>query len=167
MQGQLAMSKSTNHTKVGPIQRGRTDGLEPVTDYDSKTVMMVAERHDNIEISGIVTRFDQRASIPREVTVIQRTDTYYGPELLVHAVIDGDEHNFRLNAPGPDSHLCLWAGEMTEENRLREWFAAAEVKASMSAEQPPYENCEQCGEEIRTIEHERESLLGRCSRVQE
>lgn len=159
------MSRSTDGGGFGPIHKGEIDGLEPVTDYDSKTVMMAAERHDKIEITDTVDQFADRISIPDEVCVIQRTDTYYGPELLVHATIDGIDHNFLLNAPGPDSHLCLWAGETTEDNKRKGWFAAAEVKATLAAEQPPYERCQQCGELIRTIEHEREAVMGSCTRA--
>lgn len=143
-----------------------TEGQGPVTDYDSKTVMMAAERHDNIEITEVIDLIEEPSHLPENVSVVKRTDTFYGPELLVHSSKDGTDYNYLLTAPGPGTHLCLWAGNISEESGKRKaWYPAAEVKATLAAEQPPYEKCTHCGELIRTIHHEREAVLGQCSRA--
>lgn len=142
--------------------RGEMDGLEPITDSKSKKVMLTAERRDNITITDVVTRFDDSIEVPDEVSVIKRTHTYYGPELLVHAEQDGEDANFLLSAPGPDAHLYLWAGKLTEENRRESWYVAAEVKATLSDDQPGYKFCPDCGQPFKSIEHERLTAIGEC-----
>lgn len=146
--------------------RYEMDGLEPVTDYDSKTVMLQAGRKDKINIVETVGRFDEDVTIPETVSVVKRTHTYYGPELLVHAELDGTDHNYLLTAPGPDAHLVLWAAETNDRNFREGWYVAAEVQAVLAAEQPPYERCPECGEPMRTIEHEREAAVGACTRAE-
>lgn len=141
------------------------NGTEPETDYDSQTVMLAAERHDEIMITDVVTSFTDEAVIPNRISVITQSQTYYGPSLLVHAELDGEDHNYLLTAPGPSSQLHLWAGDGPIEGKRRRWVAVAEVKAALATEQPPYRKCPQCGELIRTIEHERESVLSNCSRA--
>lgn len=138
----------------------------PTTEYDSKTVMLAAERKDHIQITGAVQRFDDEVVIPDEVSVVQRTDTYFGPKLLVHATIDGKDANYLLTAPGPDSQLYLWAGEVNDNGMRNGWYKAAEVTAALAPEQPPYETCDLCGELIRTIQHERLSAFGMCRRAE-
>lgn len=145
--------------------RSTMNGTEPVTDYDSQTVMLAAERHDNIHITDIVTSFTDEVAMPDRVSVIAQSQTYYGPSLLVHADLNGEDHNYLLTAPGPSSQLYLWAGDGPIEGKRRRWVAVAEIKAALATEQPPYRKCPQCGELIRTIEHERESVLDNCSRV--
>lgn len=158
------MSKS--HTPDWPGFRRELDGHGPVTSYDSQTVMLAAERDDIISITETVKHLDTYYETPEEVTVLKRTETYYGPELLVHAIVEGHDRNYLLTAPGPSSHLCLWAGEINEVTSKRtNWYPAAEVSAVLDTEQPPFESCDQCGELIRTIYHERESILGQCSRA--
>lgn len=144
----------------------KTFSGEPLTDYDSKTVMIAAERNDDIQIEEVVTRLDDTVQIPETVSVIKREETYYGPELMVHCSFNGNDRNYLLNAPGPSSQLRLWSGQRSGDGRRSGWTEVAEVKAVLTAEQPPYEVCSQCGEQIRTIEHEREAAIGQCSRVQ-
>lgn len=139
------------------------EGLEPTTDHDSKVVMLAAERHDRIQINDVVTRFDGDVQVPDSVSVIERKTTYYGPELLVHAEIEKVDHNFLLNAPGPDSHLFLWAAETDENNYRESWYVAAEVKAALAEKQPSYDICPDCGKPMKSLEHERRAALGMCS----
>lgn len=73
---------------------------EPITEHNSKTVMLAAERKDHIQITDTIQRFDDSVAIPDEVTVVQRTDPYFGPKLLVHATVDGEDANYLLTAPG-------------------------------------------------------------------
>lgn len=135
------------------------------TDYDSKTVMIAAERNDHILITDVVQKIDANIEIPADVIVIQRKEKYYGPELLVHAKINQKDYNYLITAPGPNSSLCLWAANTTEDNKRIGWFIAAEIEATLAAEQPPYKKCGQCGELIKTIHHDREAVIGNCSRV--
>lgn len=138
---------------------------DPETNSDSKTVLIAGERDDNVGITNIVSRYDTDAIVPSELSIIRREERYYGPELLLHASIDGVDQNYLLIAPGPTEQLQLWAAQRTDKNSRDGWIAVAEVQAALSAEQPPYEICDQCGEEIRTIQHERMAVLGRCQRV--
>lgn len=140
---------------------------EPITDHQSKKVMIAAERRDHIIITDVIQRLaDDGVGIPDEVSVVRRTDPYFGPKLLVHATIDGEDANYLLTAPGPDCQLLLWAAEMTDKGARKGWHKAAEVTAALAPDQPPYETCEQCGELIRTMWHERMSILGMCKRAE-
>lgn len=132
---------------------------EPVTDYNSKTVMLRAERHDPLKITNIVNAAVPESSIPVTFTVAQRTATYYGPELLLNA---GDEM-FQLTAPGPDTHLLLWRFEPPAEGKKQRLNQIAEIKADFKGGPPSYNICADCGEPIQTAKHERLSLIGRCS----
>lgn len=132
------------------------DGTEPVTDRNSRTVMLRAERRDSLEITEVEQRFGSY-EIPSKFTVVQRTETYFGPELLLAA----NERNFLLTAPGPDTHLLLWSEHVNERGYRTDWTRFAEVRVSID-ETPQYETCDQCGKSIRSEEHERLSTLGRC-----
>lgn len=147
------------------VCRMEMDGTEPVTDHDSKTVMLQAERRDEIEIVAVVDRFDDDVDIPGKVSVIRRTHTFYGPELMLHAERDGTDCNYLLTAPGPDSHLVLWAAETDEHDRRKGWYVAAEVTAVLSDE-GDYSYCPDCGERMETIQHEREAAFGMCPRAE-
>lgn len=135
-------------------------------EYDSGTVMIAAERGDNIVLTSIVNRQRERCELPEEMSVIRRSEKYYGPELLLHDEVEGENRNYLLTAPGPNSDLQLWVGKLSKEGVRRSWEKAAIVKASLAAEQPPYELCEQCGEPIRSIEHDRKAVTGHCSRAE-
>ncbi|MFB6187023.1 MAG: hypothetical protein ABEI86_09190, partial [Halobacteriaceae archaeon] len=109
-----------------PLHRTEMNGNEPVTDYDSKTVMMAAERKDNIQIVDIVRKFQDQVEVPNEVSVVKRTDTYYGPELLVHSTVDGVDTNHLINAPGPSSFLHFWTAKTSQDSTRRSgWTLAA------------------------------------------
>lgn len=137
---------------------------DPETDTESKTVVIASERHDIIEITNVVTRYEPEEVIPSEFSVVRREQRYYGPELLLYSEIEGTDQNFLLTAPGPTEQLRLWAAQKTDADQRSGWVVVADVQVALSAEQAPYESCEQCGEKIRTIEHERMSALGRCQR---
>lgn len=48
---------------------------------------------------------------------------------------------------------------------VREAINRSEFQDVMAAEQPPYPECPDCGELVRTIEHERMAAIGQCSRA--
>jgi hypothetical protein len=163
MTPELTKTESDEQDSRVETQKRSFNG-DPKTDSDSKTVAIAGERHDTIEITNVVERFEPEAPIPAELSVIRREQRFYGPELLLHSEINETNQNFLLTAPGPTDQLRLWAAQRIDENRRSGWTAVADIQAALSVEQPPYEVCEQCGEEIRTIEHERMSVLGRCQR---
>lgn len=133
-------------------------GTKPVADFDSKTVMLRAERRDPIEITEIVDAAVPEEAIPKSFTVARRSHTYYGPKL----VLDADGRTFLLTAPGPDVHLLLWELQSMGSNGQQRWTQLAEVRADFGGDPPAYNICTDCGEPIQTAEHERLSLLGRC-----
>lgn len=141
--------------------RGLSD-LRPTTSHDSKTVVLAAERGDNIEINRVIETFHNEV-VPDSVTVMKRDSTYYGPKLLVHAEIGGEDLNFLLNAPGPASELMLWAAETISGKGISSWYRLAEVQARLAEEQSSFEICPQCKNPVRSVEHERMATLGMCN----
>lgn len=138
--------------------RRRLDGTEPVTDFDSKTVMLRAERHDPLRITEIVESAVVPGSIPEIFVVSRRADTYYGPKLVTEA----QQRTFCFTAPGPDAHILLWELTSSNGDGHQRWTQLAEVKVDFDGEPPAYNICAECGEPIQTAVHERLSLLGRC-----
>lgn len=140
----------------------------PVTDYQSKTVMLQAQRRDTISITELVERYTEDAQIPDMATVNKRQATYFGPELQLHAEHDGEDFSYLLTAPGPDAHLLLFAADTETDDDGRKWrsgwYPAAEVKAYLHEPDHPLLICEECGQEVETIQHERESVFGICQR---
>ena len=139
---------------------GRFDG-EPTTDYHSKRVMLRAERGDSVVIATILARFRDRRSIPERLAVLRRMATYYGPELL----LESDSRRFLLTAPGPTSELLLWSEIVSADGTRRGWEQVAEVQATFAESDSRYAICTDCGEPIKTAEHDRMALIGRCPGV--
>lgn len=156
---------TTSESEV-QARSGRNAVDESRERYDSGTVMIAAEREDKIVITSVIEKQTRNFRLPEKVSVVRREEKYYGPELLLHAEIEGQDCNFLLTAPAPDSDLQLWVAETSEDNKRESWQRAAIVQASLASEQPPYERCDQCGELIRSIEHERRSVTGRCTRAE-
>lgn len=140
----------------------KLNGTAPITDHESKKVMLRAERHDRIQFSEVVRRFSQKSKIPECATVLRRTSPYYGPSLLLHDKEDNLDLNYQLTAPGPDTFLYLWGAETDEDNFRTSWFKIAEIKAEFANQQPQYDICSDCGEPIKTLEHERDVAFGNC-----
>lgn len=131
-------------------------GTKPVADHESKKVMLRAERRDEIEI----TQFIHGGSRwPTEYTVVQRTNTYYGPDLLLAGEFNGEDRNFRLSCPGPYSHLILWAYLSDADGFQHTYQPIAEVKAKIAGTEQ-YRLCDICGEPVRDIWHERYRAFG-------
>lgn len=130
----------------------------PATEYESKMVMLRAERGDNIQITDVVTRLEQSGDIPSETKVIKRSNPYFGPKLVLAV----DEESYLLTAPGPDTQLLLWVGNYLEDGERYGWQKLAEVTAQFADDQPQYDLCPECGQPMQTIEHERKAAVGRC-----
>lgn len=148
-----------------PALRG-CDGTAPITDEDSKSVMLRAERNDRIQIVDVVNRFSDGARVPEDFEVLRRSQPYYGPELLLHSDQQGDDSNYRMTAPGPDTYLYLWGATTDEENFRETWYKLAEVRAILPENQETYDICSDCGEPIQSLDHERYAAFGRCPGVQ-
>ncbi|MEE6210567.1 hypothetical protein U3A55_10415 [Salarchaeum sp. III] len=131
---------------------------EPVTDYESKKVMLRAERKDRISIANVITRLQDGYDIPSKTIVAQRSTPYFGPKLLLYA----DGENYLLTAPGPDTQLLLWRANLNDAGERVGWKKLAEVKATFADDTPQYDLCPECGQPMQTIEHERKAAVGRC-----
>lgn len=142
--------------------RGEMDGTKPVTDRGSKMVMLRAERGDRIQISEVVRAFQDHPNIPRGFAVQQRTSTFYGTELQLSPSEADRSESYLLTAPGPDAYLHLWAA-ITDSSGYREsWAVVAEVRAGFADDLPQYSICPNCGEPIKSLEHERLAVIDRC-----
>lgn len=132
---------------------------DPVTGYESKLVMLRAERHDEIVIEDTVERIRHVGQIPDRAVVAQRTNTYFGPKLKLYS----GNVNYLLTAPGPDSHLLLWVADTNVDGFRQGWHELAEVKANLADDLPNYDLCPYCGEPLKTLEHEQLAATGDCS----
>lgn len=143
------------------IRRGEMDGTKPFTNRASKMVMLRGERGDPIQIDEVVTEFEDNSQFPSTVEIRQRNSTFYGTELLCEA--SDSKMKYLLTAPGPDAFLYLW-GSATDSDGFREkWYTIAEVKASFTNSLPQYPICSNCGNPIKSLEHERLSSIDECS----
>jgi len=122
----------------------------PITESHSKRVMLRAERHDTIAIEGW-----------GRWTIVRRTDTYYGPCLLIAPADAECNFNLRLTAPGPGAKLQLWFPARDRPGYHKGWHRGPEVEATI-IDTEPYEICEGCGEPVKTVEHERVRLFTQC-----
>lgn len=130
----------------------------PDTEYNSKMVMLRAERHDEIHIVDIVTQIQQGKDVPSEAVVAKRSNPYFGPKLTLSA----NGQSYLLTAPGPDSQLLLWSGNYLDDGERYGWNKLAEVTAQFADDQPAYDLCPECGQPMQTIEHQRKASVGRC-----
>ena len=140
-------------------RRGETDSTGPITDSPSKQVMLHAERKDPVAISEVITGTND-TTIPIALTVIERRETYFGPELLL---MRDDGPNYKLTAPGPDYYLLVWKAQTDDEGFCHGWKQIAEVKAEFGDDLPSYDICPECDQPIKSIQHERASLFGQCN----
>lgn len=134
------------------------EDIDEHTDYHSKLVMIRAERHDKIVITGVRRQLRSGIEIPNRVKVVQRTDPYFGPKLLLY----NDSHNYLMTAPGPDSGLLLWKSVVDSNEQRTGWEKLAEVTARFVDDLPQYDFCPQCGEPLNTLKHEKQAELGCC-----
>lgn len=114
---------------------------EPPVDHDTKTVMLVAHSKDVVEVEG-----------HGEMTVVDRKDTYFGPDIW----LDDGERNYRLSAPGFARGVELWRSITTGRGYIKGWERVEEVSAEIvEVGKPP--QCE-CGELLES-RMERSSFL--------
>lgn len=145
-----------------PQTRGEMDGTKPVTDRDSKMVMLRAERGDIIDKGEVISKFEEGQIVPDRLEVQRRVSTFYGAELLLEPTNDGCREKYLITAPGPDSYLYIWSSETDEDGFREGWNLTAEIKASFSEEIPRYSLCSRCGEPIKSLEHARLATTDSC-----
>lgn len=151
-------SSASNTIAADELLTRQSEPGPPATEYECKMVMLRAERHDRIHITDVVSRIVSGYTIPSEVTVAERKNPYYGPELI----LEGGDSPLRLTSPGPDSQLLLWKAHLTDRGNQYGWQKVAEVTAQFLDDQPQYDLCPECGQPMQTIEHERRAAVGRC-----
>lgn len=132
----------------------------PVASYESKKVVLHAERHDPVIINNIYDTKDASSSIPEKFDVVQRIDSFFGPDLRLKAETGA---NFRLTAPGPGRHLLLWDAQIDTDGFCEGWSVIAEVGVEFGDDLPSYEICPGCEGEIKSAAHERAAIFGFCN----
>lgn len=155
------MSESPD-TARSMLGRGRMDGTKPITDRESKKVMLRGERGDKIQISDVIADFEEGQDFPEEIEIQQRVSTYYGTELVLEGLEKSETSKYLLTAPGPDTFLYLWAAETDADGYRETWSVIAEVKARFTDGVPQYAICNQCGEPIKSLEHEKLAAMDNC-----
>lgn len=138
------------------------NGTKPITDRDSKMVMLRAERRDRIKVTKVVSKFDSGARILDEFEVQQRVPTYYGTELLLEPMAEGNRDKYLLTAPGPDTFLYLWASETDSDGFREGWSVVSELQAEFTNEIPQYAICDNCSQPIKSLEHEKLAAMDDC-----
>jgi hypothetical protein len=103
--------------------------------------MLHAERKDPVSIPDVVSTVDETVTVPIELMIIERRETYFGPELLS---MTDDGTNYKLTAPGPDCYLLLWKAQTDENGFCTGWSQIAEVRAEFGADHPSYDVCPVC-----------------------
>jgi hypothetical protein len=149
------MQQSSN---PAPSQPDTVPIGDPETTFDSKKVALRAERHDELRITEVIDRYQPDGNIPDSFLVAERTQTYYGPKLVLEA---GSE-NYLVTVPGPESQLLLWRSEPGANGFQKGWSKLAEVGMEFGEELPQYDLCPYCGDPLKTLEHERMAGFGGC-----
>jgi hypothetical protein len=155
-------SNDDSFSDKNPSAAGDMDGTKPITNRQSRMVMLRADRGDSIQIDDTIEYFITNASVPAELEVIQRTSTYHWTELLLKNTPDDQHSMYLLTAPGPDAFLYLWSSETDKDGYRIGWSKIAEVKASFCDGLPKYTICNTCGEPIKSLEHERLAVIDKC-----
>lgn len=120
------------------------------TSYESKSVMIKAQRGDTVAVNGF-----------GEFKVVRRADTYCGPCLTLSPSESNSEFNLQLTAPGPQSELQLWFPDRDKPGWRSGWNCGPEVSAEL-VDSDQYDICTDCGEPIADVEHERAAAFGVC-----
>lgn len=134
---------------------------QPVASYKSKQVVLTAQRHDPVKITNIFDIKEGAGSIPKDLDVIQRFDSFFGPDIRLK---DETGTNYKITAPGPDRHLFLWLAKTDKEGFCKEWSIIAEVEAKFGEDLPSYDKCPECNGVIKSAAHERAAIFGYCSK---
>lgn len=131
---------------------------QPITESESKSVMIKASYDDQICVEKVSSHLKPGFQVPQELSVKRRTETYYGPKLETKA----DGHSYLITAPGPNTQLLLWRALENEDGFLIRWEQLAEIQARFSESMPQYDICPDCGEPIKSVEHERMAAFESC-----
>ena len=134
----------------------------PETDQSSKELMLRGETQDEVRISTVEEHLSDDFEVPEQVIIKQRTNTYYGPKLRA---IANSGKEYLITAPGPDSHLLLWTGDLNNRGKSKGWIKLAEVTAHLVDDKSRYHLCQQCNEPLQTADHQRLAAIGQCPNV--
>lgn len=157
----------SNSGNISPVDSdgatfGDLDGTKPITDRDSKMVMLRGERGDEIQAIEIIEGIEDHGPIPDKFKITQRLQTYYGAELQLKPSPPYNNSSYMLTAPGPDKFLYLWTSETDDDGFRKGWSKVAELKVSFSEDIPKYPICNVCGGPIKSLEHERLAAIDQC-----
>ena len=133
-------------------------GTTPVTENRSKSVMIKAGLNDRLRVENVINHFKTETDVPRELTVIRRSNTYFGPKLELESA----DESYLITAPGPNTQLLLWEGVTSDGQFISSWDQLAEVEVDFMGDLPQYDICMDCGEPIKSVEHERLAAFGTC-----
>jgi len=125
------------------VESGVQHSGEPVSDYDTKTALMVASHEDVLEVDG-----------HGEMTVTKRTDTYYGPNIKMTDGKDG----YLLVPSGFANDPELWRA-VTDGDGFVQGYDHIDNVAVEIAEVGDAPQCE-CGELLKTQREKREAFIG-------
>ena len=117
----------------------------PVSDEDTKTALLVANHGDTLRISEY-----------GEMTVVKRTDTYFGPKIT----LDAGEASYRLVPAGFARDPELWRAAVDEQGFTEGWRFADHVSAEIVDVEPAVQ-CE-CGEVLESVREKRMATVGVC-----
>ena len=125
------------------------------TSYSTKRVLMRAEHKDEILLYGASTS-SRTKDIPKNVIVVKRDLTYYGPKLRIESLDDGEQ--YFLTVPGPETEAMLW--ELVDTG----WQKMAKVSLEFGESVPKYDFCLHCNEPLSTVAHRRRAAVGACAK---
>lgn len=132
-----------NRSADGSSSEAYHDG-RPVSNSDTKTVLLVAGHKDTIRVDGY-----------GEMVVAERTDCYFGADLILRS--EGEDEGYRLVPHGFANDPVLWRADTDDEGRTHGWERVGEVSAEM-VEVAPATQCE-CGEILKSKRQKRMALV--------
>jgi len=136
------MPSDTHSSDSGSHADGPQHSGRPVSDYDTKTALMVASHEDVLAVDGY-----------GEMSVTKRTDTYYGPNIKL---TDGDD-NYLLVPAGFADDPELWRA-VTDEDGFVEGYDQIDNVGVEVAEVANPPQCE-CGELLESQREKREAFI--------
>ncbi|WP_135306338.1 hypothetical protein [Haloarcula amylovorans] len=86
---------------------------EPVSDYETKTALLVAGLKDTVAVEG-----------HGEMTVVKRNDCYLGPKLTL---VDDNEQNWRVVPAGFAADPELWKAVSDDDGFIEGWERVGNV----------------------------------------
>lgn len=120
----------------------------PVSDPDTKTALLCAGHNDTLRVDG-----------HGEMTVVDRTDPYFGPKITLHNEADG--LNYRVVPAGFDNDPELWRAVTGDDGEFIKAWAFVEHVALEVTDVGQADVCE-CGEVPQSLREKRSAVVGVC-----